>query len=1039
MKRLLLTVCLAGCLSEAPQGLSRIDPAATTVGFDLLHRPLPEIPLPNDVATRYDPTSATGRRINASMVAPTSMERRVREQLDQLDGWGVLQPITIPFTGPLDVGSIVDLKGGRTLHSDPNYDFADDVVYLVDITPSSPDYGKPVALDVGNGNYPVLLEKLEYWKNDPRGDTLSIFFEEHDEDTNGNGKLDRDEDTDADGVLDKPNYLPGRRPAADDLAGRADALMTFYERETNTLILNPIVPLRERTTYAVVVTRRLRDAAGEPVGSPFPFVNHESQTEALKRLPDVLPAGLKMSDVAFAFAYTTQSFSSHWVAVREGLYGEGVQAHLGRDFPADVAGVARVLDRDVPNPHIVPAEVWKRPFGIINSQIRGIDANSDAIRNVNEAQDYVDYLAAWTFESPQLFERTDADGNPLPLDAQSWPPDLDRVAAKARRETVHVLMAVPRKEVSARGEGKPAPVVLLGHGYTGNRFDAATFGGWFARQGLATLSIDCVSHGLELDPDEEMLARTLLKGFGLEQFGNAVLTGRAFDQDADGRADSGADFWTAYLFHTRDVVRQCALDHMQLVRILRSFDGQRRWSFDLNGDGQPELAGDFDADGQVDFGGDGFIGMSGGSLGGIMSTVVGALEPNVQAIAPIAGGGGLGHIGLRSQQGGVREAVILRVMGPLYVATVDAATGTTAVETIVPSLNNTATRLLGHVEGVRPGDTMIVENLVNGRRGCGYVDAEGRARAAVDSDRGDRTALRFYRGRQLVPGSTECELVAGATSVVTVDTFLEPVEFEGATIEKGTPLAALAEGLGERRASPGMRRFLALGQLVLDGGDPATYARHLLLEPLEYPRLGEKTGAHTLVVTTVGDMNVPASSGLTVGRAAGLIDYTKDDPRYGVPPNQVLLDNYVAEAVHTYGRFRDAAGEPVHIDVENFSGGDDPWGDTVPRLDPPLRLNFAATDRLGGRSAAIFPYAVPTGQHGFAAPGEMTDALREACRAACAEGDDCGCDTARGYDVGAFMFNMIGRFLATGGAELRDDACQSADACAWIPPPPPDR
>ena len=127
-----------------------------------------------------------------------------------------------------------------------------------------------------------------------QGAGLSLFFDETDEDLDGdgildpgedlngngvldpgedlneNGLLDPPEDTDADGVLDKPNYLPGMNPARDDLPGRADALMYFYERESHTLIAQPLEPLRERTTYAVVVTRRLLDADGEPVGSPIP-------------------------------------------------------------------------------------------------------------------------------------------------------------------------------------------------------------------------------------------------------------------------------------------------------------------------------------------------------------------------------------------------------------------------------------------------------------------------------------------------------------------------------------------------------------------------------------------------------------------------------------------------------------------------------------------------------------------------------------------------------------------------------------------------
>ena len=78
---------------------------------------------------------------------------------------------------------------------------------------------------------------------------------------------------------------------------------------------------------------------------------------------------------------------------------------------------------------------------------------------------------------------------------------------------------------------------------------------------------------------------------------------------------------------------------MHLVRIISSFDGERRWDFDLNGDGTNELAGDFDADGVVDIGVGGEITMTGGSLGGIMSMLVGALEPKVKAIAPVVGGG----------------------------------------------------------------------------------------------------------------------------------------------------------------------------------------------------------------------------------------------------------------------------------------------------------------------------------------------------------------------------------------------------------------
>ena len=50
---------------------------------------------------------------------------------------------------------------------------------------------------------------------------------------------------------------------------------------------------------------------------------------------------------------------------------------------------------------------------------------------------------------------------------------------------------------------------------------------------------------------------------------------------------------------------------------------------------------------------------------GIIAAVVAGVDPEVTVSIPIAAGGGLTDVGLRSFQGGVPEAVLLRVMGPL--------------------------------------------------------------------------------------------------------------------------------------------------------------------------------------------------------------------------------------------------------------------------------------------------------------------------------------------------------------------------------------
>lgn len=1056
---------LLGCSPE-PEGLAPAAPADVTVKMDFFHKPLPDIPLPNDVATRYDEASPTKRRVNASLIAPTSFEALTRELIDQLDGWGVFQPISIPFTGPLDVDSV--LAG----HRDDDYDTSNDVIYLIDVDKKSPTYGQIQHLDIGNGNYPATLEKGEYWKNDPRGDSLTLAFEEADEDrnrngrldpgedangngvldpgedANGNGKLDPPEDTDADGILDVPNYLPGKNPAKSDLAGRADALMTFYERSTNTLIVKPMVPLRERTTYAVVVTKRLKDANGESVGSPFPFINHEAQTEALTPLMDVLPKGLAIDDVAFAFTYTTQSVESQWKVIRDGVYGHGVQAHLNKDYPLDVELLPMRDPAHFPNmknPYLMYGENWRPALELVLEQQFGLSSDSLQYQEHLHGVTYVDYMAVGQYQSPQLFRRTDDEGKPLPLNKQSWPADIETKAAPAVPETIYFTASVPRKESSVRGQGKPAPVVIWCHGYTGPRFDVTEVSAYLARHGLASIAIDGPSHGIGLTQFERTLIKGTLSQFGIEPAVDAFFKDRSFDQNGDGNTDSGADFWTAYLFHTRDIVRQFALDYMQLVRLIRSFDGKRRWATDVNGDGEEDLAGDFDGDGVVDIGGDAPIYMGGASLGGIMSTIMAGVEPGITAVSPISGGGGFGDIGIRSTQGGVREAFILRVMNPVYTATLDAATGSTLVETIVTDLNDAKTLPIASVKGLKPWDTMLIENLRSGERGCGYLNDQGTARAGLPSNQGDPTRITFYAGPQLDPTSEHCALFPGAKEIAKVESFEEGIEFQAQPISPGTPLTALQEGPGTPRAHSDLRRLQGLGQLVLDPADPAVVGRHALLDRIEYPGTGEKSGTHMLIITTMGDMAVPASSGLTAARATGIMPYLQRDPVHGKPLNQVVIDNYVAESVNTLKRFTNPKGEGVHIDIENFSEGGDMWGTDIPRIKTPLRAGMSQMDTLGGKSAAIFPYTVPEGQHGFDLPGAMTDKARQLCKDTCAtpateqNPDPCMCANKQAFDIGRFMMTMLSRYFASQGTALSADLCQSRGDCPGLPPQPEPR
>jgi len=305
----------------------------------------------------------------------------------------------------------------------------------------------------------------------------------------------------------------------------------------------------------------------------------------------------------------------------------------------------------------------------------------------------------------------------------------------------------------------------------------------------------------------------------------------------------------------------------------------------------------------------------------------------------------------------------------------------------------------------------------------------------------------------------DCEVIEEARPFQVVNRFEQPFDadgqpwlFEGAPI-KGGDLIALAEGFGLQRTTPSMRRFLGLAQLVLDPADPGVLSRHLARDPLVYPNKGDQTGARFLIVTTNGDMNVPAGSGVTVARAAGVIDYLNNDPRYGKPINQVLIDTHSIEAVNKFNRHPyknlpasenirkllriDSTGG-AHVDIENFSEGNDIWGDNITRLDPGLRLLMTEDvqgNPLHGPSGAIFPFAIPEGQHGFPLPGEMTDWAIQLCKEEngsnapqCAPEEIVG----KAFDMGWYMFHVMGAYFNS-QPELFNPACITRRACNNVP------
>lgn len=1088
----LVAACDGGGLAtgwrETPPG------SGPRIVWDLYADTLPEIPLPNDVATWPDPTSPTGLRLNASLVVPTRLERRMRERFDELDGWGTFAPITVSFDRDIDVFDLLRRQGGADRFHES--DFPEHAIYLVDL-----ETGLPVPLDLNGGNFPyVVAHPDQYFDHDPRAGESNLLFETVEEDRNGNGVLDPGEDTDFDGVLDHPNTLDGRR--SDDPLDTIDRMAWFYERETRTLILRPILPLRPRHRYAVVITERLVGPGGAPVRSPFPFVHHVRQTQELGRLPEHFAAHPELygslaeegwDGVAFAWTFTTQSVTDELDAIREGLYGRGPLGFLAAEVPVDVVPLPMQGGRGCPEPgarvFVAPGESFRAAIRALGEAAFGLDA--EGLDALERSYASLSHVVTVLLETPYFLgdpEREDLD------DAF----EIDVVTGQARRtrETIAMTIYVPTEDATHR---QPFPAALYVHGHGSNAAEVLIYGGLVLSHGLALVTVNAQGHGLALEPALQTVVRALLGRSCLAGMADAFSMGRARDLDGDTTLDSGANFWTAYVFHTRDAVRQTVVDQLAVVRVLRSFDGARRaaprtlrgpqgvdvsFDGDFDRDGRPDLAGDFDGNGRPDVGGpEGTYVMAGGSLGGIITAVTAGVEPAITASAPVVGGGGLSDIAIRTENGAVLRAMLLRVMGPLVVTSESAGpgrdtscpAGQRSVSVLAPLLEEARRAEVACVEPdlLGPDDVMIVRNLTNREVACaGATDREaGRFRVGIASDAGDRWTIEIYRNAREMVDFTDCSFRGGPmVPARTIDTWEvgngtgegrceRCASFGTARWEPGDPLVAPAAGFGRRRQSPEFRRLVMLAQVALEPADPINYVGRIFLRPPS--ALDIVPAPRSMLVThTAGDPNVLVATGYAMARAAGILPFLPSDAPdhladFRAPPgfettypgfaspNDVLVGYHAIEGLSRLARHpAPGGGDRFLVDVDDLSDGRayfapdgrtplarDEGGIAPVRLSPPLRWSRRSQPMRSPDDVAVWTYRAGEPTSGVVAPYVEPGGIHGFRRIY---------EPGVPFDMAVYMFHMLGRYLGTNGRDvpyLSDPSghhCLEDGSCPYI-------
>ena len=971
LRLVLLTLVAASCsVDTIPVGL-RSTPAGNgpVVVFDLLAQPLPDIPTPNDIATFPDPTSRTGRRLNASLVAPTRIERAARDQFDEMEGWGTYAPITVRFNRGPDVGpsqAAIDLDEVHLRMEADGWDPSNDSVYLVNLTT-----GIPVLLDVGSGNYPLtVIDNTAYQANDPRVDAENLVFETANEAVGAcaDGVYRPQCDTDFDGVLDRPNTL-GPAKQYDGV----DNLLTWYERQTDTLVLQPILPMQEKTEYAVVLTDRLTGPDGQPVRSPFPNINHPAQTASVARLQSILGdpstsnyygdiAGTGLAHVAFAWTFTTEPVQEDLLLLRDGLYGQGPFGHFATDFPTSSLQAFNTVGKTV-HPEDEPSG-WQSDVACVPLEktpyvVHWADAKANLGAFIQylfpfnpvqlaafekELDDYVDYLVIGAYDSPYLM------GDPLSPD-----PDLHFALnflsgqGDVRHAPVPFLIAVPKTTAAHK---PPFPVAYWRHGTSIFDLEMVVHAGLYAREGIALASMDNPGHGLVLTSGQQILLEALLKGACLGPAAGGLEATRAIDLNGDGVADSGGQVWSAHLLHTRDGMRQAVLDGVQMTRMLETFDGATKSGQDYNSDGDPsnDLAGDFNGDGVVDLGGPRVqYFSSGGSLGGLVAQIHGAIDPAFTAAAPVSGGGGFVNIAVRSRL--TPDPVLEQVLGPLIVAVPASARPPNSVGPITQctgdqlSVRWVYNDLLSSAEleiaclgpgELGPGMTVVVVNETSLTRRCARTLPDGGFRVPLPTTAGDMVDIGIFGVADAVDSYATCNVADGTPLVREVSTWEQAAtvfsavatpdltctsstgcqQYRQTFYPVGSTLVAPVEGLGYYRQSPDFRKLMNLAQAALDPADPINFARLYMLAPPN-DMAGRPMPPRAIVdVHTVGDFLVPTATGMAFSRAAGALPFlppTAADtlPAYadwatpkelwtawgGRSPDQVMIDSYEMEGV----------------------------------------------------------------------------------------------------------------------------------------------
>lgn len=493
-----------------------------------------------------------------------------------------------------------------------------------------------------------------------------------------------------------------------------------WDPATLTLLVGTDQHLDQHTRYLLIVTNRVRDAAGDPIEASEAFRglrreesdddrDAEAQryrkrlSRALKDVLEDVGVDASRRQIAAASLFTTGSVTSTLEKMRDqikaasapavsftiGFRGERtvfpLNSVLGILFGQQITTTGPLHTVLMPTPalQVVPGSVGSIAFGKFH---------------------------AVNFETSGAF---------IPA-----VPTRTGVPAVQRAEDLFFNLFLPTAPRPANGW----PVAIFGHGFGDNKNNSPlAVASTLAAHGIATMAINAVGHGFGADGTLTVIQST----------GAVVLPagGRGVDQDADGVIDSTEGLF-ATSAHTdislRDGLEQTVADLMQVVRAIQG-------GVDVDGSGSSALDPSR-------------IYYVGQSLGGIYGTIFLGVEPDLRGGVPNVAGGTIADI--------ARLSPNFRPLAGLFLAT------------RVPSLinvgglefdDNMPLRNEPPVINTVPGaiDIQIFEDRSNwlAQSGDPVAWAPFIRKSPLPGETAKNVIIQFARGDQTVPNPTTTALI----------------------------------------------------------------------------------------------------------------------------------------------------------------------------------------------------------------------------------------------------------------------------------------